>query len=146
YSLDGGAYQASATFNNVAAGNHSVTVRSTTDNTCVSPQTPANLVATIPPAAPIVTTTDPTTCANPTGTITVTAPLGAGLSYSIDGVDYSNTTGIFNNVTPGTYNATVQNAAGCISTATVVTINGAPTAPPAPTITLVQPTCATPTG
>ena len=38
------------------------------------------------PAAPTVTTTDPTTCANPTGTITVTAPLGAGLSYSIDGI------------------------------------------------------------
>ena len=31
YSLDGGTYQASATFNNVPAGNHSVTVRSTTE-------------------------------------------------------------------------------------------------------------------
>jgi hypothetical protein len=68
-----------------------------------------------------VTTADPTTCANPTGTITVTAPLGAGLSYSIDGVDYTNTTGIFNGVAPGTYNVTVQNAAGCIlnSSATI---------------------------
>jgi hypothetical protein len=73
---------------------------------------------------------DPTTCANPTGTITVTAPLGAGLSYSIDGVDYTNTTGIFNGVAPGTYNVTVQNAAGCISSATVATINGAPAALP----------------
>ena len=30
---------------------------------------------------------------------------------------------------PGTYNVTVQNAAGCISTATQATILGAPTAP-----------------
>ena len=82
-----------------------------------------------------MTTADPTTCANPTGTITVTAPLGAGLSYSIDGIDYTNTTGAFTGVTPGTYNVTVQNAAGCISTATVATINGAPTAPAAPTVT-----------
>jgi hypothetical protein len=57
---------------------------------------------------PTVTTADPATCATPTGTITVTAPLGAGLSYSIDGVDYTNTTGIFNGVAPGTYNVTVQ--------------------------------------
>ena len=35
---------------------------------------------------------------------------------------------------PGTYNVTVQNAAGCISTATTATINGAPTAPAAPTV------------
>jgi hypothetical protein len=42
---------------------------------------------------------------------------------------------------------TVQNAAGCISTATVATINGAPTAPAAPTVTTADPTtCANPTG
>src|SRR5262244_2739523 len=34
-----------------------------------------------PPTAPTASHTDPTTCANPTGTITVTAPLGTGLSY-----------------------------------------------------------------
>jgi hypothetical protein len=42
--------------------------------------------------------------------------------------------GYFTGVAPGTYNVTVQNAAGCISTATVATINGAPTAPAAPTV------------
>ena len=36
------------------------------------------------PAAPTVSTIDPT-CAVATGTITVSAPLGAGLTYSIDG-------------------------------------------------------------
>ena len=94
-----------------------------------------------------MTTADPLTCANPTGTITVTAPLGAGLSYSIDGTDYTNTTGVFTGVAPGTYNVTVKNAAGCISTATTATINGAPTAPAAPTVTTADPaTCADLTG
>jgi hypothetical protein len=65
----------------------------------------------------------------------VTAPLGAGLSYIIDGIDYTNTSGIFTGVAPGTYNVTVKNAAGCISTAHIATINGAPTAPAAPTVT-----------
>jgi hypothetical protein len=77
----------------------------------------------------------------------VTAPLGAGLSYSIDGTNYTNTSGIFTGVTPGTYNVTVKNAAGCISTATVATINGAPTAPAAPTVTTADPaTCSDVTG
>ena len=59
----------------------------------------------------------------------------------------ANTTGIFTGVAPGTYNVTVQNAAGCISTATPVTIHGAPTAPAAPTVNHTDPTtCADPTG
>jgi hypothetical protein len=33
-----------------------------------------------------------------TGTITVTAPTGTGITYSIDGATYTNTTGIFTNV------------------------------------------------
>jgi hypothetical protein len=96
-------------------------------------------------AAPTVNTADPATCSDVTGTITVTAPApAAGISYSIDGVDYTNTTGIFNGVAPGTYNVTVKNAAGCISHATTATINGAPAGPATPTVTTADPTtCAT---
>src|SRR5207344_1797104 len=133
-------------FTGVAPGTYNVTVQNSAG--CISTATVATINGTpTAPAAPTVTTADPTTCANPTGTITVTAPLGAGLSYSIDGVDYTNTTGAFTGVTPGTYNVTVQNSAGCISTATVATINGTPTAPAAPTVTTADPTtCANPTG
>ena len=68
-----------------------------------------------------------------TGTITVTAPApAAGITYSIDGTDYTNTTGVFTGVDPGTYNVTYDNGA-CISAAAPVTINPAPTAPAAPT-------------
>ena len=40
------------------------------------------------PAAPTASATLQPTCAVPTGTITVTAPTGAGLTYSIDGTTY----------------------------------------------------------
>ena len=51
------------------------------------------------PAAPTASATLQPTCAVPTGTITVTAPTGAGLTYSIDGTTYTNTTIIYSRST-----------------------------------------------
>jgi gliding motility-associated-like protein len=52
------------------------------------------------------------------------------MTYSIDGVTYTNTSGIFNLVTHGTtYSVTAKNAAGCVSPSTSVTINTQPAAP-----------------
>ena len=76
----------------------------------------------------------------------MTAPTGAGLTYSIDGINYQAAT-TFTAVAPGPYNVTVQDAGGCISTPTALTVNAAPAAPAAPTASVtVQPTCAVPTG
>jgi hypothetical protein len=73
----------------------------------------------------------------PTGVITV-SPINIGYTYSIDGTNYTNTTGIFYSVAPGTYNVTAMNGAGCPSSAaTVVTINSLT---PKPTITADGPT------
>src|SRR6185369_11301704 len=105
YSLDGGAYQASATFNNVPAGDHSVTVRITTDNTCTAGPTAANLVAATPPATPVVSLTQPT-CAVLTGTITVTTP-ATGVEYSLDGGAYQ-ASATFNTVPAGNHSVTVR--------------------------------------
>ena len=114
---------------------------------CTSGATQVVLNAPATPAAPTASATLQPTCAVPTGTITVTAPTGAGLTYSIDGTTYTNTTGIFTLVAPGTYNVTVKDAGGCISAATQVIVNGAPGAPAAPTASAtLQPTCAVPTG
>src|SRR5262249_33123221 len=98
---------------------------------CISTATVATINgAPTAPSAPTVTTTDPASCTDVTGTITVTTPApAAGITYSMDGVNYSNTNGIFTGVAPGTYNVTVKNAAGCISSATTATINGAPAGP-----------------
>lgn len=78
------------------------------------------------PTAPSASVTTQPTCAVPTGTITVSSPLpGAGISYSIDGSDYSNTSGVFINVAPSVtpYNVTIRNSSGCTSTSTAVTVN-----------------------
>jgi gliding motility-associated-like protein len=73
------------------------------------------------PFAPNVTLTQPTCTVG--GTITVTAPTGAGFFYSIDGVDYTNSTGTFTNLGGGLYQVTYQNANGCISLPRAVRIN-----------------------
>ncbi|AOW08931.1 PKD-like domain-containing protein [Flavobacterium gilvum] len=69
------------------------------------------------PIKPIASATKQPTCVVSTGTITVTSPTGAGLSYSIDGTNYSNTSGIFNSVPAGDYYVTAKNASGCVSVA-----------------------------
>ena len=148
YSIDGSDYSnTTGIFNNVPPGNYNVTVKNAAGCISASTATTVNGAPTAPPP-PTATPTDPASCAQITGSITVNTPAPApGISYSIDGIDYSNTTGIFNNVLPGTYNVTVKNAAGCISTATPITVNGAPAGPTAPVVgTMTQPTCAVATG
>ncbi|MCF6130520.1 T9SS sorting signal type C domain-containing protein [Flavobacterium sp. AS60] len=73
-------------------------------------------------STPIVTVTQPT-CTVATGTITVTSPTGTGMTYSTNGITYTNTTGIFTPVSSGTYSVTAKNSSGCISPATSATVN-----------------------
>ena len=54
YNIDGGAYQASTSFAGVASGSHTILVRSTNDNTCVSPAT--TVVVNAQPTAPAAAT------------------------------------------------------------------------------------------
>src|SRR4029079_7648789 len=149
YSLDGGAFQASATFTGVLPGGHNVTVINTADPTCVSAPTPVTVNAVpTPPVAPTAAVTVQPSCAVPTGTVEVTLPLGAAFEYSIDGGVFQ-ASATFTNVAPGNHNITVINTADptCISAPTPVTVNTVPGAPVAPTASVtVQPTCAVPTG
>jgi gliding motility-associated-like protein/uncharacterized repeat protein (TIGR01451 family) len=83
------------------------------------------------------------TCVVATGSIEITAPLGAGIDYSIDGTNYQ-TELLFDNLAPGTYSVTARNtAAGCVSDPLQVTINLNPTTP---TPDIVQPDCDISTG
>jgi SdrD B-like domain/Secretion system C-terminal sorting domain len=75
------------------------------------------------PPAPTASVTQPT-CNLATGTITVTSPK-TGLTFSINGSNYTNTTGIFTGVAAGTYSLTAKNASGCISLVTSVVVNAA---------------------
>ncbi len=78
------------------------------------------------PNAPTATTTTQPDCTTQTGTITVSAPTGATIEYSVDGVTYQSSP-IFTGLTPGDYNVTVQdNVTGCTSSIEIVTVNAVP--------------------
>ncbi len=150
YSINGGiSYQSSTSFNSLVAGTYSVTVRNTT-TMCISAATPAviNAAPTAPAAPTLSAITQPTTCTNPTGSFSVTSPLGAGFEYSINGGTTYQASPTFSLLVAGTtYNVTVRNTTTlCVSTATPAVVNAAPTAPAAPNLSLVDPTCEVTTG
>ncbi|MFT3911053.1 MAG: T9SS type A sorting domain-containing protein [Ferruginibacter sp.] len=114
-----------------ASGDYTVTVTNAFGCTATS----AIITVTVNPLAanPTASVVQPT-CALGTGTINVTAPLGAGNTYSIGGPFQSSPS--FPGVNPGTYTVYVQNSAGCFSPATTnVTVNPQPFVPGAPVIT-----------
>ena len=145
YSVDGADYSnTTGVFNNLAANTYSVTAKSS--GGCVSPATSVIIKAQpVTPADPILTIVQ-STCASSANSITITNTV-AGNSYSTDGVDYSNTTGVFNNLAANTYSVTAKSSGGCVSPATQVIIKAQPATPSAPAVgTITQPTCDVPTG
>jgi hypothetical protein len=133
YSIDGVTYtNTTGVFSGLASGPYNVTVMNA--DGCVSLATP--LVVNdqpLTPPAPTATVTQQPTCEIPTGTITVTSPApGVGIFYSIDGVTYTNTTGVFSGLASGPYNVTVMNADGCVSMATPLVVLGTEEVPAQP--------------
>lgn len=84
------------------------------------------------------------TCAEPTGTIEITAPLGAGYEYSIDGENFQ-VSPLFEGVESGTYQV-YASIDGCVSAPVEETVLDAPEVPEVPTVTVTQPTCDNPYG
>jgi hypothetical protein len=121
YSFDNGTtYQASATSNSLASATYQVLAKDNTSG-CESVAT----ATTIDPQ-PVTPTTPAFTyvaanCANNTGSITVTTPLSAGFTYSVNGSDYSNTTGSFTGLSIGLHIVSVKSSGGCLSPSVPVT-------------------------
>ena len=93
------------------------------------------VIATLPtlPTTPLINTTQPS-CVTPTGSITVTAPLGANFEYSINGTTFQSGT-LFSAIAPNTYNVVVRNTTtGCVSLPNTIQINST-IATAAPTVT-----------
>jgi gliding motility-associated-like protein len=143
YSINGGPFQTAASFAGLAPGTYIITTQNAAGCTSV---TPAITVIPAPaaPAAPIAAPTQPT-CTIATGTITITPPTGTGFTYSLNGGTYQAGT-VFAGLAPGTYAVTTQNAAGCTSAPTNITIDAAPATPSAPAAVPTQPTCIVTTG
>ncbi len=144
----GGTYQSSGIFSGLTPGTAYIVTAKDNITGCISGALPLTVNA-IPnaPATPAASITTQPTCILPTGTITVTAPSGATIEYSVGGA--YKPSGLFPGLTPGTtYNVTAKdNITGCISAALPLTVNAIPNAPAAPTGSItIQPTCTVPSG
>jgi predicted esterase len=103
------------------------------------------------PVKIMATTTAPTdsiiqpNCTTATGTLTITGPTSAGLTYSIDGVNFTTDT-VFDSVAAGTYQLTVKNGSTCTSPTTTAIVNPQPSTPAQPGVAITQPFCTATTG
>jgi hypothetical protein len=95
------------------------------------------------PAAPALTITQPT-CTVGTGTISISSPIDS-FTYSINNANYQSG-GSFTGVAAGSYPVTAENSEGCISSPSTAVILTPPAPPPAPGVTVAQPTCSVTTG
>jgi gliding motility-associated-like protein len=97
---------------------------------CDSIYNVANITVFTVPNAPTASVTVQPICLTPTGTIVITAPIGANYQYSVGGIYQTSTT--FSLLNPNIYSVTVKDvSSGCISSALNLTINPVPAAPAA---------------
>jgi hypothetical protein len=128
YSVNGSAWQSSATFSGLSAGTYTIRVKdgmgciANGSNVTITEPTPIVI------GSPIGVTS--ATCGNSDGALLAAASGGTGaLTFSIGGPYQSS--GAFNNLSSGTYTVSVKDANGCTVSSQVVITNSA-----APTLTL----------
>ena len=143
YSFDGSTYSSTLIYSGLAAvSSHTVTAQNA--GGCISAV--ANITLNAQPATPAAPTLTPTqpTCTVATGSVTITGI--AGLTYSFDGSAYTSNL-IYNGLAAGSsHSVTAQNAAGCISATSNITLNLPFGIPTTPIVTPTQPTCTVATG
>lgn len=109
YKINNNAYQGSSSFTGLGSGIYTVTV---SDNVGCTASSIVNLVT---PNSPVLSNaTNPLTCANSIGVISVSATNGIGpYTYTLMPGNISNGTGQFPGITAGTYTVTVSGQNGC---------------------------------
>lgn len=116
YSLDGTSFQSSATFPNLVAGTYSFTIRDA--NGCTASAT-GQLVDPLLLNSTLTVDNQVSCFGEADGSVTVTTSGGSSVySYSIDGVNFNNTTGTFDALTAGIYTITTKDSKGCTTTST----------------------------
>ena len=144
FNINGGTFQASGTFNNLAAGTYNIIARDailctgSTSVTLINPNPCSGVTI-----SQTITTTANVPCSSPiNGSITSTASGGlAPYTYSLNGVNFQ-ATGLFSNLNAGNYTITGKDANNCIGTTN--TIVGTAAAGPlfSEVRTLLQANCA----
>jgi hypothetical protein len=155
YNIDGGTYQASATFDGLSAGSHNILVRRIIDNTCISVPTSVTVNAQpVTPSPPAIGTITQPTCTVATGSVILNGLPASGTWTLTRTPDGTTTTGTGSSTTisglaAGTYTFTVTDGIStCVSVASGnVIINVQPSTPTAPAVgTITQPICTLATG
>jgi hypothetical protein len=118
FSINGGPFQSSGNFSNLAAGNYDVTAKNS--NGCLG--TTQIVIGVNNPCAGITVVVS-TTQVNPTtgqsnGSITATATGGSGFTYSLNNGTFQSS-GTFTALAAGNYTITAKNSNGCIGIATI---------------------------
>ncbi|MES2431460.1 MAG: sugar-binding protein [Bacteroidota bacterium] len=145
YSFDNGINFQTSAISSPLTGGATYQVKVKNISGCISPATSVTLgVQPAPPSPPIAMPTQPI-CTTFTGTIEVTSA-AAGLTYSFDNGSNFQSSSISNPLPGGaTYQVKVKTDAGCLSSATPVTLVLLPI-PSAPSVKVNQPTCTITTG
>src|SRR5437016_5902929 len=114
YAIDGVTFGISGTFNNLAAGPYTVTVKDANGCTTTQPVTITQPASAL--GSSISAQTNVACFGGSTGSVTVAGSGGTSpYSYAIDGVTFG-ISGTFNNLAAGPYTVTVKDANGCTTT------------------------------
>jgi gliding motility-associated-like protein len=126
YSVNGGAYSATASYSGLAAGTYTVSVKDASG--CIF--TTTIVVGTVAPPTAVVLTPVNTSCGGTTGSVLIGAVTGgtAPYTYNFNSLGFSATTN-YTSLAAGTYTVIVKDNNGCtFSTTVVVGNNPGPTA------------------
>jgi gliding motility-associated-like protein len=116
YSLDGVNFITNNQFNNLAAGNYTITVRDATAGISTIPATINNIAG--PTISSVIASA--ADCINNNGTISIGVQGGTSpVQYSINGINFQPGS-IFSGLANGSYTTTIKDANGCSTTAAVI--------------------------
>src|SRR5439155_9418939 len=114
YAIDGVTFGSSGTFNNLAAGPYTVTVKDSKGCTTTQPVTITQPASEL--GSSISSQTNVACFGGSTGTVTVAGSGGTSpYSYAIDGVTFGSS-GTFSSLAAGSYTITVKDSKGCTTT------------------------------
>jgi len=125
YNLNGGSNNTTGVYGNLAAGNYTIIGH----NSAGCSDTASITVGTTNPCTGVIITintmpTQPTT-GQSNGSITANATPAGTYTYSINGGPFQST-GVFNNLSAGSYTITAKNAIGCTGTTTISLVDTNP--------------------